>query len=727
MIDAALQAVGAAVVAFLWQGAVIGAVVALALRAVRAEDAQRRHDVALAGALACVATFAGTLLVQLQAGSPASPIELLLPELAAGAVLETLLIAPEPASVPGWEVLSAWAWLLGCAFMALRGTAQWASARSIVRSASPPEARHWTLVLESVGERLGLRRAPRLLVSERLASPALIGWWRPAIVVPVAMLTRLSTAQVEAVLAHELAHLRRSDHAVNALLAIAEVLLFFHPVVWRLLREVRKQRELCTDQLALTVIDEPRLLAEALTNLEAQRLQTRAALPARPREGTLMQRIRTILTPTATRTSRPLGAATLALVALATGGLATSASAETSTTPVTSVITQEDDMASLQRRLRIAVERGLLTREEMKRVLDALRKVPAVRDQRPTDRGGEADERQRALRMRYAELEERLQKAVATGKMIREDAAAKLAEARQERQRALRMRYAQLEERLQKAVATGKMIREDAAAKLAEARQEMFGGGESKQPAADRGDLRERRMRFGALQERLEKAVAAGEMSRKDADAKLEAAYTEMFGDRDAAKRAPAEAPSEGDLKRRYAQAEERVMKGIAMGKLTEKEGKARLEALRTEMFGDRDAAKRTPAEAPSESDLPSVGRLFRREADAKKDATLGRKGKVEEARRRFEEEARKIEAAIKAGKISAEDGKAKLEAIQKQFDAPLTKSSATEKKTGKKSKSKSKAEEKPASRKSKVPAKKEKASQKDEAPKKKSKVGDTL
>ena len=526
MIDAALQAVGAAVVAFLWQGAVIGAVVALALRAVRAEDAQRRHDVALAGALACVVTFAGTLLVQLQAGSPASPIELLLPELATGAALEALLVAPEPASVPGWEVLSAWAWLLGCAFMALRGTAQWASARSIVRSASPPEARHWTLVLESVGERLGLRRAPRLLVSERLASPALIGWWRPAIVVPVAMLTRLSTAQVEAVLAHELAHLRRSDHAVNALLAIAEVLLFFHPVVWRLLREVRKQRELCTDQLALTVIDEPRLLAEALTNLEAQRLQTRAALPARPREGTLMQRIRTILTPTTTRTSRPLGAATLALVALATGGLATSASAETPTTPVTSVITQEDDMASLQRRLRIAVERGLLTREEMKRVLDALRKVPAVRDQRPTDRGGEADERQRALRMRYAELEERLQKAVATGKMIREDAAAK----------------------------------------LAEARQEMFGGGESKQPAADRGDLRERRMRFGALQERLEKAVAAGEMSRKDADAKLEAAYTEMFGDRDAAKRAPAEAPSEGDLKRRYAQAEERVMKGIAIG-----------------------------------------------------------------------------------------------------------------------------------------------------------------
>lgn len=687
MIDAALQAVGAAVVAFLWQGAVIGAVVALALRAVRAEDAQRRHDVALAGALACVVTFAGTLFVQLRTGSPASPIELLLPELAAGAALEALLVAPDPALMPGWEVLSAWAWLLGCAFMVLRGSAQWASARSIVRSASPPEARHWTLVLESVGERLGLRHAPRLLVSERLASPALIGWWRPAIVVPVAMLTRLSTAQVEAVLAHELAHLRRSDHAVNALLAIAEVLLFFHPVVWRLLREVRKQRELCTDQLALTVIDEPRLLAEALTNLEAQRLQTRAALPARPREGTLMQRIRTILTPTTTRTSRPLGAATLALVALATGGLATSASAETPTTPLTSVITQEDDMASLQRRLRIAVERGLLTREEMKRVLDALRKVPAVRDQRPTDRGGEADERQRALRMRYA----------------------------------------QLEERLQKAVATGKMSREDAEAKLAEARQEMFGGGESKQPAADRGDLRERRMRFGALQERLEKAVAAGEMSRKDADAKLEAAYTEMFGDRDAAKRAPAEAPSEGDLKRRYAQAEERVMKGIAMGKLTEKEGKARLEALRTEMFGDRDAAKRTPAEAPSESDLPSVGRLFRREADAKKDAAPGRKGKVEEARRRFEEDARKIEAAIKAGKISEEDGKAKLEAIQKQFDAPLTKSSATEKKTGKKSKSKSKAEEKPASRKSKVPAKKEKASQKDEAPKKKSKVGDTL
>jgi beta-lactamase regulating signal transducer with metallopeptidase domain len=85
----------------------------------------------------------------------------------------------------------------------------------------------------------------QLLVSPLVEVPTVVGWLRPVILAPVGALTGLSPDHVEALLAHELAHIRRCDYLVNMLQSVAEALLFYHPAVWWISGEIRAERELC--------------------------------------------------------------------------------------------------------------------------------------------------------------------------------------------------------------------------------------------------------------------------------------------------------------------------------------------------------------------------------------------------------------------------------------------------------------------------------------------------
>src|SRR4029077_10699398 len=99
--------------------------------------------------------------------------------------------------------------------------------------------------------------------------PTVVGWLRPAILLPIAALAALSPAQVEAILAHERAHIRRHDCAMNVLQTIAETLLFYHPAVWWLSKRIRVEREHCCDDVAIAVCGDPVGYAQALAELES--------------------------------------------------------------------------------------------------------------------------------------------------------------------------------------------------------------------------------------------------------------------------------------------------------------------------------------------------------------------------------------------------------------------------------------------------------------------------
>jgi hypothetical protein len=152
----------------------------------------------------------------------------------------------------------------------------------------------WIERLNDLRRRFGLSRPVRLLKSALVEVPTVIGWLRPVILLPAASLTGLTPGQLEAILAHELAHVRRFDYLVNAFQCLVETLMFYHPVVWWISRCVREERENCCDDLVIKVCGDRLEYARALATLE----EFRAELPQlafAASGGSLLNRIRRLL------------------------------------------------------------------------------------------------------------------------------------------------------------------------------------------------------------------------------------------------------------------------------------------------------------------------------------------------------------------------------------------------------------------------------------------------
>src|SRR5262249_9924774 len=119
---------------------------------------------------------------------------------------------------------------------------------------------------------MGVRRRVRALMSSMVESPSVIGWLRPVILLPPATLMGLTSLQLEAIIAHEIAHIRRYDYLVNMVQMLVETLLFYHPAVWWISKRIRVERELCCDDLAVRFCGNALRYAKALTRLEKLRL-----------------------------------------------------------------------------------------------------------------------------------------------------------------------------------------------------------------------------------------------------------------------------------------------------------------------------------------------------------------------------------------------------------------------------------------------------------------------
>jgi len=215
------------------------------------------------------------------------------------------------------------AWFAGVAACSVRLAAGWISAARLRSSHNHPASAEWQHALQHLIERMRVGRSVRLLVSDHVESLSVIGWLRPVILAPLGLLTGLSPDHVEALLAHELAHVRRHDYLVNLLQGIAESLLFYHPAVWWLSGQIRAEREHCCDDLAVAASGDVLTYARALAELESARpAHFRAALAAN--DGSLVRRIRRLIDPAAAHApSRPGAAWVLSVLLLVTiGGVA---------------------------------------------------------------------------------------------------------------------------------------------------------------------------------------------------------------------------------------------------------------------------------------------------------------------------------------------------------------------------------------------------------------------
>ena len=307
-----LEQLGWTLLHFLWQGVLVASLLAAALAGLRGCTARTRYIVSVAGALTAgllpLATFlmlplpptASSSAVPLQAkkaypAAPASvrstgPVSMAVPPSAAqptparqptrtplltqnrnAPTLPRIYSALASEARP-WLPWLAAAWTLGVVGLSFRLLTGWMQVQRLRRHGVELADVRWQARLQTLAARLGVRRVVRLLESTLAEVPAVIGWLRPVILLPVGVLSGLSTIQVEMILAHELAHIRRQDYLINLGLALFETLGFYHPAVWWIARCVRTEREHVCDDLAVSAGGGDRLgYVRALATLEEMR------------------------------------------------------------------------------------------------------------------------------------------------------------------------------------------------------------------------------------------------------------------------------------------------------------------------------------------------------------------------------------------------------------------------------------------------------------------------
>ena len=285
---------------FIWQGAAIGLAAFLLLRAARL-TAPVRYAVGTAALAVMLAAPIVTFLVLQSQPAPAdrvvrNPQVLAPPDVRIAADVP----APQPTDstiLPGgdWRPLVSSliivVWLAGVVALSVRLLGGWLVARRLVTRAVRPAVPEIGALARRLAGRLRFDRMVRLFESAAVAVPVTIGWLKPVVLLPAAAMTGLSMAQIEALLAHELAHVRRYDYLVNLLQSAVETLLFYHPAVWWISRLVRTEREHCCDDIAIHVCDRV-VYVTALSDLAA--IGTPRVVMAAT-AGSLLCRVRRIL------------------------------------------------------------------------------------------------------------------------------------------------------------------------------------------------------------------------------------------------------------------------------------------------------------------------------------------------------------------------------------------------------------------------------------------------
>ncbi|HKE83259.1 MAG TPA: M56 family metallopeptidase [Vicinamibacterales bacterium] len=286
-----------ALVDFVWQGALVALALLVALRTAGRRSARVRYALSAASLVVLLAAPIVTMAWRYDSvdGHDVAMVT---------RVPSSILARPEDravfpviswrSSAPSLTTIQPWIlpiWSLGVTLLSLRLLAGGLEVRALRRSAQPVDdvLRERLSILAT---RMGIRRDVTVATSHRADGASAIGWLRPLILLPPATILGLTTTQLDAVLAHELAHIRRHDYLVNVIQMAAETLLFYHPAVWWVSKRLRIERELCCDDEAVSVCGDATAYARALVTMARQQAPAMAMSSA---GGSLRDRVHRLL------------------------------------------------------------------------------------------------------------------------------------------------------------------------------------------------------------------------------------------------------------------------------------------------------------------------------------------------------------------------------------------------------------------------------------------------
>ena len=272
-----LEVVGLTVFHTLWAGGLLLLLLMLVLRIMPTQLAKARFAVSLAALQLLFLIFLGVFFYQCHQLSPAAepvdkttaapgpPIPTVLPSVSTTAAEVNASSAP----VPWYVHLQAWSrwwaalWLLGAAYHALQLLLGVRHTRQL-RTKAQRVSDDWERRFDRLKECLGIERPVLFLRSDQTAVPLTFGWLKPVVLIPASLLTQLSPEQLEMIVLHELAHIRRHDYFWSLRQSVAEVVLFYHPAYWYIARVLEREREFACDQMTVRLTQQPQTYARTL-------------------------------------------------------------------------------------------------------------------------------------------------------------------------------------------------------------------------------------------------------------------------------------------------------------------------------------------------------------------------------------------------------------------------------------------------------------------------------
>jgi beta-lactamase regulating signal transducer with metallopeptidase domain len=274
------EALGWTLIHFCWQAAAVALLYKLADLSFTKSRAHVRYALALAALLGMLAASVGTLGYEETTHRHVVPMHYTAhAKTSLQAINRSLAVvdmsSPSQSSMrlaagDALPYLDAF-WLVGVLCLSIRTFGGWWLIHRLRHTALEKAPYTLRISLDRLRLQMGIPRFVDLRLSNRIASPLTVGVIRPLVLLPVSALTSLSAEQIEVILAHELAHIRRADYFWNILQTVIETLFFFHPAVWWLSRRLREQRELCCDDIAVETCQDPSVYATALLRLEEGR------------------------------------------------------------------------------------------------------------------------------------------------------------------------------------------------------------------------------------------------------------------------------------------------------------------------------------------------------------------------------------------------------------------------------------------------------------------------
>jgi beta-lactamase regulating signal transducer with metallopeptidase domain/polyhydroxyalkanoate synthesis regulator phasin len=552
-----------------------------------------------------------------------------------------------------------------------------------------------------VAATLGLQKTPRIAVLPANISPFV--WWvggKPQIFLSQLAIDQLQPTELRMVLAHEIVHIRRFDHCVRWLEWFSAAVLWWNPVMWVARQQLRATEEIACDETVIRLAGIAKFdYANSLLKMAEILAKSTNRPPTVASEfnsgGTLEKRLKMIISNEQLGISQGMRMLTIVLAVCIF--------------PVGLVYAQ--DYGAVQRRLIEAVKAGELSREQVAPMMEAMKNSKSEQSDEATSRE------------RYATGAKRIEAAIESGRISKEDGEKRLAEMRKkmfptrdkgdaksdrvdgDNMEQRKSRYTAGAKRIEAAIKSGKISEVEGKNLLAEMRKKMFptrDKGDAKSDRVDGDDMEQRKSRYMAGAKRIEAAIKSGKISEVEGKNRLAEMRKQMSPARDKGD-AKTDRAEGGDMevrKRRYMAAAEEIEMAVEAGKMSREDAETKLIEMRKKMFpardkgdaktdraegGDMEVRKRRYMGAAEEIERAvEAGKMSKQEAEktliemrkkmfpargkdgAKSDRAKG--GDMEVRERRYEAAVKKYEAAIKSGEMSKKDAKQKMSELREKM-----------------------------------------------------------